>query len=106
MIAIDCNGLSLLSSAADNAIFENRAQNIEFSFGCVAPSAVLLIPNVANILLFNFCEQKFLQHDPKTIAIDCNDLYLLIFEEKEPNYASELKSAPNDLQKQGAKHIV
>ena len=29
-----------------------------------------------------FCEQKFVQHGPITINIDCNDLYLLIFEEK------------------------
>ena len=47
-----------ISSAADNAIFKNRAQNIECSFDCVARSAVLLKPNVANILLLNFCEQK------------------------------------------------
>ena len=78
-----------ISSAADNAIFKNRAQNIEFSFGCVACRVVLLKPNVANILLFNFCEQKFVQHGPITIAIDCNGLFLLIFEEKWNNYASE-----------------
>ena len=47
-----------ISSAADNAIFKNRAQNIECSFCCVARSAVLLKPNIANILLFNFREQK------------------------------------------------
>ena len=80
-------------SAADNAIFKNRAQNIEFSFDCVARSDVLLKPNVANI--FNFCEQKFVQHGLITIAIDCNDLSLLIFEEKWPNYASRPKSTPN-----------
>ena len=84
-----------LSSAADNAIFTNRAQNIECNFGCVARSNVLLKPNVANILLFNFCEQKFVQHDSKTIAIDCGGLSLFIFEEKWPNYACGLKSAPN-----------
>ena len=44
-----------ISSAADNAIFTNRAQNIECSCGCVARSVVLFKPNVANIL-FNFCE--------------------------------------------------
>ena len=81
------------SSAADNAIFKNREQNIECSFGCVARSAVLLKPNVANIFLFNFCEQKFVQHGAITIAIDCNGLFPLIFEEKWPNYAS--RSAPN-----------
>ena len=43
-----------VSSAADIAIFKNMAQNIECS-------AVLLKPNVANILLFNFCGQKFFQ---------------------------------------------
>ena len=53
------------------------------------------IPNVANILLFNFCEQKFVQHDPITVAIDCNGLGSLIFKEKWPNYASGPKFAPN-----------
>ena len=44
------------------------------SFDLVARSAVLLKPNVANILLFNFCEKKKIrsQHRPITIAIDCN----------------------------------
>ena len=50
-----------ISSPADNAIFKKRAQNIECSFGCMARSAVLLKPNVANIFLFNFCEQKFVK---------------------------------------------
>ena len=36
----------------DISFFKNRAQNIEFSFGYVARSAVLLKPNVTNILLF------------------------------------------------------
>ena len=45
-----------ISPAADNAILKNRAQNRECSFGCVTRSAVLLIPNVADILLFNFYE--------------------------------------------------
>ena len=76
-------------------IFKTRAQNIESSFGCVARSTVLLKPNVANILLFNFCEQKFVQHGPKTIAIDYNGLSLLIFEEKWPNSACGPKYASN-----------
>ena len=59
-----------ISSAADNAIFKN----IKCSFGCVTHRAILLKPNVANILLFNFCEQKFIQHGPITIAIDCKGL--------------------------------
>ena len=84
-----------ISSAADNAIFKNRTQNIECSFGCVARSADLLKPNVANNLLFNFCEQKFIQHCPITIAIDSNGLSLLSFEEKLINYASGPKSTPN-----------
>ena len=84
-----------VSSAAENVIFKPRAQNIECTFACVARSAVLLKPNVANILLFNFCEQKFVQHGPITIAIDCNNLSLLIFKEKWHNYASTPKSAPN-----------
>ena len=70
-------------------------QNIECSFGCVARKAVLLKLNVANILLFNCCEQKFVQHGLITIAIECNGLSLLIFDEKWPNYASRLKSAAN-----------
>ena len=83
------------SVASDNAIFKNRAQNIDCSFGCVARSAVLLKPNVVNIFLFNFCEQKFVQHGPITIAIDWNAVFFLIFEEKCLNYASAPKSAPN-----------
>ena len=79
----------------DNAIFKKRAQNNECSFGFVARSAVLLKPNVTNGLLFNFYEQKFVQHGPITIAIDFNSLFLLIFEEKCPNYASRPKSTPN-----------
>ena len=71
------------------------AQNIECSFGYVARSAVLLKPNVADILLFNFCGQKFVQYGPITIAIDCTGFSLLIFEGKCPNYASEPKPAPN-----------
>ena len=55
----------------------------------------LLKSNVANIQLFNFCEQKFIQHGPIAIAIDCNGLFLLIFEEKWNNYASGPKSALN-----------
>ena len=74
-----------ISSAADNAIFKNRAQNIEYCFGCVARSTVLLKPNVADILLFNSCGQKFVQHGSTTIAIDYNGFSFLIFEEKWPN---------------------
>ena len=84
-----------ISSAANNAIFKNREQNIECSFGCVTCSAFLLKPNVANILPFIFCEQKFVQQGPITIAIDCNGLSLLIFEAKWPDYASGPKSARN-----------
>ena len=84
-----------ISSPVDNAIIKNSAQNIECSFGYVAHNAVLLTPNVANTLLFNFCEQKFIQHGPITTAIDCNGISLLIFEEKWPNYASGPNSAPN-----------
>ena len=84
-----------ISSTADNAIFKNRAQNNECSFGCMARSAVLLKPNVVNVLLLYLCEQKFVQHGPTTIAIDCNGPSMLIFEEKWPNYACGPKSAPN-----------
>ena len=84
-----------ISSVAYNAIFKNRAQNIVCSFSYVVRSAVLLKPNVANILLFNFCEQKFVQYGPIVIAIEYNGLYFLIVEEKLPNYASGQKSTPN-----------
>ena len=83
-----------ISSAADNAIFKNRAQNIEYSFGCVARSTVLLKP-ISNKLLFNFCKQKFVQIGPIMIVIGCNDFSLFILKEKCPNYASRPKSAPN-----------
>ena len=73
-----------IGSTANNVIFKKRAQNIECSFGCVARSIVLLKPNVANILLFNFCEQKFVKHGPLSIAIDCNGLYLLHFRKNTP----------------------
>ena len=68
-----------------SAIFKNRTQNIECSFGCVGRSAILLKSNVA----------KFIQHGPIMIAIDCNGLSLFIFEEKWPNCASGPKSTPN-----------
>ena len=55
---------------------------------------IFVSPNIANILLFNFCEQKFVHNGPITIAIDCNGISLLIFEEKLPNYTSGPKSAP------------
>ena len=50
----------------------------------MACSAVLLKPNVANILLFKFCEQKFVSHGPITIAIDCNGLSLFVYEKNGP----------------------
>ena len=52
--------------------------------------------DVGNNLLFNFYKQKFVRHGPITIAIGCNGLFLLIFKEKWPNYASGPKSAPNN----------
>ena len=74
-----------MTTATDNAIFKNRAQNIERSFGFVLSSVILLKPNVANIIGLNFCKQKFVQLGPITIAIDCNGFSLLIFEEKRHN---------------------
>ena len=68
-----------------------------FSLGkCFKKIVNMLKPNVANILLFNFCEQKFVQYGPITIAINCNGLFLFIFEEKWPNDDSGPKSAPNN----------
>ena len=68
---------------------------IECSFSCVARSAVLLKPNIANCNFDLICEQKFVKHSPITIAIDFSGLSLLIFKEKWSNYASGSKSAPN-----------
>ena len=68
------NCLTMSNRSSEEA--KNRVQNIECSFDCVARSAVLLKRNVTNILL-NFCEQKFVQHGPITIAIDVNGLFLL-----------------------------
>ena len=91
--------------------WEEIAEEIFFriSFWCLAwdpnpgfssnkPTHYLLdlgVFNVANIHLFNFCEQKFIYHGPITIAIDYNGLSLLIFERKWRNYSSGPKSAPN-----------
>ena len=44
---------------ADNAIFKNTPQNIQYICGFTTRSAVLLKANFANILPFNFCKQKF-----------------------------------------------
>ena len=63
---------------------KTRPQNIECKFGYVERSTVLLKPNAANILLFNFSEQTLVQHGLITIAIDCNGLSLLICEENGP----------------------
>ena len=84
-----------IRSVIDNAILKTRAQNIECSFGCAAPSAVLLKSNLANIFLFNFYELKLVQQGPLMIAIDCNGHSLFIFEEEWPKYASGSKSARN-----------
>ena len=81
-------------SVADNVIFKNRAQNIECSLGCVPRSAVLLKLNVANPLKFLW--RKIRSTWPITIAIDCNGLPLLIFQEKWSNYVAGPKSAPNN----------
>ena len=65
------------------------AQNVECSFGCIARSAVLLKPNVANIFLFNFFVNKnSFKYSPITLAINCNGHSLLICEEKWLNYGS------------------
>ena len=94
-MAIFIYSQSFCQKSVERKSSKNRAHNIECSFGCAAHSAVLLKPNFANILLFNFCEQKFVQHGPIKIAIDYNGLSLLIFEEKWANYASGPKYAPN-----------
>ena len=58
------------------------------SFGCVALSAILLKPNVTHNLLFNFYEQKFVQHGPITIANEC-------FRRKLAQLCLWTKSGPN-----------
>ena len=79
-------------SSSHNVIFKYKAQNIERSSVCrrglCGTYRRPIKTNVANILLLNFCEQKFVQHTLITIAIDCNGHLLLIFEENWPNYAS------------------
>ena len=44
-----------------------KTSNVASAVWHVVPSCwhQMLPPNVANILLFNFCEQKFVQHGPK-----------------------------------------
>ena len=68
--------------SAHYSIFENGAQKIDCYVGCVASCPILLKPNVVHIILFNFREQKFVEHDTVTLAIDRNGGSLLIFEEK------------------------
>src|ERR1044071_5460354 len=70
--------------STDNAIFEDSAQKIDCNVGCVALSAVLLKPNVANILLFNFREQKVVQHGAIALTIDSKSRSSLIFEKNGP----------------------
>ena len=82
-------GFYLLSEFLPEICWEEVFEEIFFSF---ARSAVLLKLNVANILLFNFCKQKFVQQGPLTIVINCDVLSLPIFEEKLSNYASGPKS--------------
>ena len=67
------------------------------SESCVAHSAVLLKPHIANILLFLLCELKCVQHGPITIAIVCNGLSLLNFEEKLLNYTILLVYKPSKI---------
>ena len=67
-----------ISSAADNAIFKSRAQNIENKC-CQYP-------------LLQFLLTIIVQHSSITIAIDCNGLTLFIFEEKWPKSATNSDS--------------
>ena len=62
-----------ISSVADNAIFKNREQNIECSFGCVAQILPISCSSI-------FVNKKFVQHGPITIAIDCKGFPTVIFE--------------------------
>ena len=61
----------------------------------MARSTVLLKPNVVNILYLNFCEQKFVQHGSKTIAMTVTASHCLFSKKNDPNYATGPKSAPN-----------
>ena len=70
---------SYFVDAALRLIMQSSKAGRKISRVASAVSAVSK-PSVANILLFNFCEQKFVQRGPITIAIDCNGLSLLIFE--------------------------
>ena len=81
-VAPSCWNQMLPISSFSIFVNENMPQNIKCSFGCVARSTVLLKSNVAHILLFNFCEQKFVQHGAITTTIDYNSLSFLIFKNK------------------------
>ena len=48
-----------ITSAADNVIFKNRAQNIECSFSCMACSAVLFKTKCCQYPSLQFLWQKF-----------------------------------------------
>ena len=75
--------------------FRKRCAKIDCYVGCVENGPVLLEPNVVHVIIFNFWEQKFVEHGTVTLAIDYNGGFLLIFEEKCPNDATVLKCAPN-----------
>ena len=65
-------------------IFENSAPKIDCYASCVASGPVLLEPNVVHVILFNFWEQKSVEHSSLTLAIDRNSESLLILKEKWP----------------------
>ena len=74
----------------------NSVQMIECSFDLCATQRHPVETKCCQYPPLQFVfEQKFVHHGPITIAIDCNGLSLLIFEENWPNYDSGPKSIPN-----------
>ena len=83
-----------MSSVADNAIFKTGRKTSRIASGVwhVAPSCwKQMFPISSSLVLVS---KNSFNMITITIAIDCNGLSLLIFEEKCRNYASGPKSAP------------
>ena len=84
----------------------NFLSTLSIMCNCISPMASRILSFRASIVSGlsalhlswtapHFCEQKFVQHGAITVAIDCNGLSMLIFEEKLPNSASGPKSTTN-----------
>ena len=103
-IGIFCKSIACLLSEAYTKPYSTSNQTTSAlrlimrssNTGRKTSSVASVMWHVANILLFNFCEQKCVQHGQTTIPTDFNGLSLFIIEEKWPDYASGPKNAPNN----------